>query len=213
MRLYARDDLGRRGVVFRTLEAGRLLPVIAARSGRLPTTGRARAWSGEWMPRASSSRSGAAGTGSAIRPRHPRASARRSGRRARRRASRSSSPARWGFHERHLGRRRGREHARRGRSSAPSCCSSTTSCSPHRASNSPAAHPTRCSPRRACAPRSAPAAIEAAGPAADQIGARIRVPHDLDRGAARLHAARLPVDRRSSRQDGVRALDAPPAAP
>lgn len=32
VRLYARDDLGRRGVVFRTLEAGRLLPVIAARA-------------------------------------------------------------------------------------------------------------------------------------------------------------------------------------
>ena len=31
VRLYAHDDLGRRGVVFRTLEAGRLLPVIAAR--------------------------------------------------------------------------------------------------------------------------------------------------------------------------------------
>ena len=28
VRLYARDHLGRRGVVFRTLEAGRLLPVV-----------------------------------------------------------------------------------------------------------------------------------------------------------------------------------------
>ncbi|HUR14023.1 MAG TPA: DUF2071 domain-containing protein [Mycobacteriales bacterium] len=30
VRLYARDDRGRRGVVFRSLEAGRLLPVLAA---------------------------------------------------------------------------------------------------------------------------------------------------------------------------------------
>jgi uncharacterized protein YqjF (DUF2071 family) len=33
VRLYARDVAGRRGVVFRTLEAGRLLPVVAARVG------------------------------------------------------------------------------------------------------------------------------------------------------------------------------------
>ncbi|MGR2754023.1 YqjF family protein [Agromyces arachidis] len=33
VRLYARDAAGRRGVVFRTLEAGRLLPVLAARIG------------------------------------------------------------------------------------------------------------------------------------------------------------------------------------
>jgi uncharacterized protein YqjF (DUF2071 family) len=33
VRLYARDDAGRRGVVFRTLEAQHLLPVLAARSG------------------------------------------------------------------------------------------------------------------------------------------------------------------------------------
>jgi hypothetical protein len=33
VRLYSRDAQGRNGVVFRTLEAGRLLPVIAARVG------------------------------------------------------------------------------------------------------------------------------------------------------------------------------------
>ena len=39
VRLYAVDDAGRRGVVFRSLEAARLLPVLAARASyRLPYT-------------------------------------------------------------------------------------------------------------------------------------------------------------------------------
>ncbi|GAC1610903.1 MAG: DUF2071 domain-containing protein [Mycobacteriales bacterium] len=52
VRLYAHDDRGRRGVVFRSLEAGRLLPVLAAITGyHLPYK-----WAGMSIERLDSSR-------------------------------------------------------------------------------------------------------------------------------------------------------------
>ncbi|HEU4757568.1 MAG TPA: DUF2071 domain-containing protein [Agromyces sp.] len=106
VRLYTRDDLGRRGVVFRTLEAGRLLPVIAARIGfGLPY---------HWARASMIRRVDAAGLELAFRSR--RHGFRHPSTRIRVRLGapvRSDAPdaalaefltARWGFHERHLGR-------------------------------------------------------------------------------------------------------------
>lgn len=106
VRLYARDASGRHGVVFRTLEAGRLLPVIAARVGfglpyhwaRAGVTRRADAAGFELDFR--SRRHGPGGPATRIRarlgeplPEHaPDA------------ALAHFLTDRWGYHERHLGR-------------------------------------------------------------------------------------------------------------
>ncbi|GAA2021697.1 YqjF family protein [Agromyces tropicus] len=106
VRLYSRDERGRHGVVFRTLEAGRLLPVLAARAGwglpyhwaRSSVTRRVDAGGLELDFR--SRRHGLGGPSTRIR-------------------ARLGAPvppdapdaelvgfltARWGYHERHLGR-------------------------------------------------------------------------------------------------------------
>jgi len=106
VRLYARDDLGRRGVVFRTLEAGRLLPVVAARIGfGLPY---------HWARASMTRRADAAGLELEFRSR--RRGLRRPSTRIRARVGapvpRDAADAelaafltaRWGYHEQHLGR-------------------------------------------------------------------------------------------------------------
>ncbi|WP_353829074.1 YqjF family protein [Agromyces sp. SYSU T0242] len=106
VRLYSRDDRGRHGVVFRTLEAGRLLPVLVARAGwGLPY---------HWARSSVTRRTDAAGVELDFRSRRhgpggpsTRISARLGGPVA------ANAPdaelasfltARWGYHERHLGR-------------------------------------------------------------------------------------------------------------
>ncbi|MBM7504537.1 YqjF family protein [Agromyces aurantiacus] len=106
VRLYARDELGRRGVVFRTLEAGRLLPVVAARVGfGLPY---------HWARARVARRVGAAGLELDFRSRRHGVRGPSTHVRARLGAPLDASApdaelaafltARWGYHERHLGR-------------------------------------------------------------------------------------------------------------
>lgn len=106
VRLYARDVAGRRGVVFRTLEAGRLLPVVAARIGfGLPY---------HWARASVTRRADAAGLELDFRSRR-----RGPGGPSTRIRARLGAPVaddapdaalahfltdRWGYHERHLGR-------------------------------------------------------------------------------------------------------------
>ncbi|WZH38056.1 MAG: DUF2071 domain-containing protein [Microbacterium enclense] len=98
VRTYAIDDEGRRGVVFRTLEAEHLAPVLAARA----MFGLPYRWA----------RAGVRAEGPRIEFRSRRVGGRHPGTRVRATlgAERVDSPlsrfltARWGFHERHLGR-------------------------------------------------------------------------------------------------------------
>lgn len=108
VRLYARDVAGRRGVVFRTLEAGRLLPVVAARIGfGLPY---------HWARASVVRRADAAGLELEFRSRRRRPHGPSTRIRARLGAPISDDAPdaalahfltdRWGYHERHLGRTR-----------------------------------------------------------------------------------------------------------